>query len=107
MSDQNCSCTDKATGLIDNFKKGLIVWTQELKAIFSRLLGNFEVSQLEKRLEREYALLGKLNCEDAEGDIELCRKQIDFFKEEINRLKKEQAAKRDVKHRDNERKMES
>ncbi len=105
MSEQNCTCTDKGTGVIDNFKKGLTVWVQELKGIFTRLLGNFEVRQLEKRLEREYALLGKLTCDDAEGDIELCSKQIDFFKEEISKLKKEQAAKRDVKRRDNKRKM--
>ncbi|OEU70086.1 MAG: hypothetical protein BA863_00380 [Desulfovibrio sp. S3730MH75] len=106
MSDEKCACMDKGKGLIDNFKSGLAVWTQELKTIFSKLLGNFEVCQLEKRLEREYALLGKLSCDDAQGDIELCKKQIDFFKEEISKLKKEQAAKRDVKRRDNQRDME-
>ncbi|WP_031482475.1 hypothetical protein [Maridesulfovibrio frigidus] len=106
MSDQKCACVDKGKGLIDNFKNGLAVWMQELKTIFSKLLGNFEVCQLEKRLEREYALLGKLSCDDAQGDIELCKKQIDFFKEEISKLKTEQAAKRDVKRRDNQRDME-
>ncbi|CCO23174.1 hypothetical protein [Maridesulfovibrio hydrothermalis] len=106
MSGQDSTCTEKSKGLIDNFKVGFDVWMQEIKGIFSRLLGNFEVRQLEKRLEKEYALLGKLICDDAKGDSELCRKQIDFFKDEISKLKKEQAAKRDVKHRDNKRKMD-
>ncbi|WP_320006757.1 hypothetical protein [Maridesulfovibrio sp.] len=106
MSGQDFNSNEKSSGLLENFKLGLDVWLAEMKGIVSRLLGNFEVSQLEKRLEKEYALLGKLTCGDAEGDTELCRKQIDFFKDEISRLEKEQAAKRDVKYRDNERKMD-
>lgn len=93
-------------GIIDIFKIGLDVWLQEMRGVFSKLMGNFEVAQLEKRLTKEYALLGKITSGETEGDAELCKKQIDFFKDEISRLKKEQLAKRDVKYRDNERKMD-
>ncbi|WP_027720737.1 hypothetical protein [Maridesulfovibrio zosterae] len=106
MSEQGMTQPKEDKGIVDIFKIGLDVWLQEMRGVFSRLLGNFEICQLDKRLEREYALLGKLSCGDAKGDIELCKKQIDFFKDEISKLKKEQAAKRDVKHRDNERKMD-
>ncbi len=104
MSGQDMSQEKK--GIVDIFKIGLDVWLQEMRGVFSKLMGNFEVCQLEKRLEKEYALLGKLTTGAAEGDVELCKKQIDFFKDEISKLKKEQAAKRDVKYRDNERKMD-
>lgn len=106
MSGQDSTCIEKGKGILDNFKVGFDVWVQEMKGVLNKILGNFEVSQLEKRLEKEYALLGKLTYGDAEGDVELCRKQIHFFKDEISRLIKEQAAKRDVKHRDNERNMD-
>ena len=106
MKGQDNTQTNEDKGIINIFKIGLDVWLQEMRSLFSSLLGNFEVCQLDKRLEKEYALLGKLTCGDAEGDIELCKKQIDFFKDEISKLQKEQAAKRDVKHRDNERKMD-
>ncbi|WP_320171725.1 hypothetical protein [Maridesulfovibrio sp.] len=98
--------TGEKKGIFDIFKIGLDVWLQEMRGVFSKLLGNLEVCQLEKRLEKEYALLGKITCGDSAGDAELCKKQIDFFKDEISRLKKEQAAKRNVKYRDNEREMD-
>ncbi|WP_432738771.1 hypothetical protein [Maridesulfovibrio sp. FT414] len=106
MSGQDKAQQCEKKGIIDIFKIGLDVWLQEMRGVFTKLMGNFEVCQLEKRLEKEYALLGKLTSGDAKGDVELCKKQIDFFKDEISRLKKEQAAKRDVKYRDNERKMD-
>ncbi|NDV27209.1 hypothetical protein [Desulfovibrio sp. JC010] len=106
MSGQDFNSNEKSSGLLENFKLGLDVWLAEMKGIVSRLLGNFEVCQLEKRLEKEYALLGKLTTGDVDGNAELCKKQIEFFKDEISRLRKEQAAKRDVKYRDNERKMD-
>lgn len=106
MSGQDFDSNKKSCGLLENFKLGLDVWLTEMKGIVSRLLGNFEVSQLKKRLEKEYALLGKLTTGDVDGNAELCKKQIEFFKDEISRLEKEQAAKRDVKYRDNERKMD-
>ena len=101
MNEQNNTCVGKAKGLIDNFKLGLAVWLEGLKTILDRLLGNFELCQLEKRLKKEYALLGKITCGDTEGDLELCKKQIDFLKEEISKLKNEQTAKNNLKHSDN------
>lgn len=104
MSEAKCECEAKK-GLIDNFKVGFKVWTRQFSLLVSNILGNLEVRQLEKRLEKEYALLGKLTMGHTQGDIELCRKQIDFFVDEIARLKAEQEAKRDVKNRDNAREM--
>ncbi|WP_027179003.1 hypothetical protein [Maridesulfovibrio bastinii] len=102
MSEAKCEC-EKKTSFIGNFKLGFKIWTKQFSLILSSILGNIEVRQLEKRLEKEYALLGKLTMGNTQGDIELCKKQIEFFVDEIARLKAEQEAKRDVKNRDNAR----
>lgn len=102
MSKAKCECEGKKD-LINNFKVGFKVWTRQFSLLLSNILNNIEVKQLEKRLEKEYALLGKLTMGNTHGDIELCKKQIDFFVDEITRLKAEQEAKRDVKNRDNAR----
>lgn len=102
MSDTKCECEGK-NSFINNFKIGFKVWTKQFSMILSTVLGNIEVRQLEKRLEKEYALLGKLTMGNTQGDIELCKKQIEFFVDEIARLKAEQEAKRDIKNRDNAR----
>jgi len=60
-------------------------------------LGKFEISRLEKELEREYGMLGRI-AETPRGkkeEKELCLKQIAFLKEEIETLKKELAGDRE------------
>ena len=79
MSGQDFNSNEKSSGLIENFKLGLDVWLAEMKGIVSRLLGNFEVCQLKKRLEKEYALLGKLTTGDVDGNAELCKKADRLF----------------------------
>lgn len=61
-----------------------------------RLLREFEIKQMDKRLLREYETLGRLHAgqgekaaEDRESEEALCRKQIDFLEKEIAFLREE------------------
>jgi len=61
-----------------------------------RLLREFEIKQMDKRLLKEYEKLGRLHAgqgetaaEDRESEEELCRKQIDFLEKEIAFLREE------------------
>mgnify|MGYP006287771203 CR=1 FL=1 len=63
-----------------------------------RLLREFEIKQLEKRLAGEYETLGRLHTDNqhedesaGESEKELCRKQIDFLEKEIAYLRRELA----------------
>jgi len=79
--------------VMDIFLLGLKTWLAEMKWLVRSLSGRFEVGRLEKELEREYGILGRI-AEAPRGrkaEKELCLKQIAFLKEEIDALKDELA----------------
>lgn len=79
------------------FLLGLKTWLAEMKWLVRAQFGKFEVSRLEKELEREYGILGRI-AEAPRGrkeEKELCLKQIAFLKEEIATLKQELAGDRE------------
>jgi hypothetical protein len=79
--------------VMDIFMLGLRTWLAEFKGLVRSLSGRFEVGRLEKELEREYGILGRI-AEAPRGrkaEKELCLKQIAFLKEEIDALKDELA----------------
>ena len=83
--------------VMDIFLLGLKTWVAEIKWLFQAQFGRFEVSRLEKELDREYGILGRI-AETPRGkksDKELCLKQIAFLKEEIATLKGELAGDRE------------
>jgi len=83
--------------VMDIFLLGLKTWLAEVKWLTRTQLGKFEISRLEKELEREYGMLGRI-AETPRGkkeEKELCLKQIAFLKEEIETLKKELAGDRE------------
>jgi len=84
MSEQT-----KNESVLDVFLLGLKTWVAEVKWLTKSVLGRFEIGRLEKELEREYGLLGRI-AEAPRGKMdekELCLKQITFLKEEIETLK--------------------
>lgn len=88
--------------VMDIFLLGLKTWLAEMKWLIRSLLGRFEVSRLEKELDREYGTLGRI-AEAPRGkkeEKELCLKQIAFLKEEIETLKSELAGDRDKRMKD-------
>ncbi|MCT4534927.1 hypothetical protein [Halodesulfovibrio sp.] len=95
MSDT--SAPEKEKSIFANLCFGLTVWKQNIKRMFSDILHSFEIKQLEKRLEQEYAALGKVTSYHLEENEEKpavpsfemtsAAKQIAFLKEEIARLK--------------------
>lgn len=77
---------------------GLKVLAYELKWLVMKGIRGLELKQLERRLEAEYAALGKAVAAgvadrnpkepmpEPDHDMELALKQIDFLKEEIDHL---------------------
>ena len=87
MSDM----TQKTESVLDIFLLGLRTWAEEMKWLVKSVLGKFEISRLEKELEQEYGMLGRI-AETPRGkkeEKELCLKQISFLKEEIETLRTE------------------
>lgn len=83
--------------ILDIFLLGIKTWLAEITWLGKSLLGRYEVSRLEKELDREYGILGHIT-EKPQGKKdakELCLKQIAFLKEEIETLKSELAADRE------------
>lgn len=79
--------------VLDIFRLGLKTWLAETKWLIRSLSGRFEVGRLEKELEREYGILGRI-AEAPRGRMEekeLCLRQIAFLKEEIAALGEELA----------------
>ncbi|WP_272698972.1 hypothetical protein [Desulfovibrio sp. Fe33] len=77
--------------VMDIFLLGLKTWLAEMKWLARSLSGRFEVGRLEKELDREYGILGRI-AETPRGrkdEKELCLKQISFLKEEIAALREE------------------
>ncbi len=88
--------------VLDVFLLGLKTWLAEIKWLTKYLLTRFEISRLEKELEQEYALLGRI-AEMPRGkkeEKELSLKQIDFLKEEIETLRTELAQDRETRMAD-------
>jgi len=84
------------------FLLGLKTWIAEMKWLIRSRLGRFEVRRLEKELDREYGMLGRI-AEEPRGkkaEKELCLKQIAFLKEEIATLKSELAGDREERMKD-------
>ncbi|BDQ34413.1 hypothetical protein [Pseudodesulfovibrio portus] len=83
--------------VMDIFLLGLKTWLAEMKWLTRAQLGKFEISRLEKELDREYGILGRI-AEAPRGrkeEKELCLKQIAFLKEEIATLRDELAGDRE------------
>ncbi|BDQ38119.1 hypothetical protein SYK_24790 [Pseudodesulfovibrio nedwellii] len=84
------------------FLLGLKTWVAEMKWLIRSQLSRFEVRRLEKELDREYGMLGRI-AEEPRGkkaEKELCLKQIAFLKEEIATLKSELAGDREERMKD-------
>lgn len=87
---------------MDIFLLGVKTWLAEMKWLTRAQLGKFEISRLEKELDREYGMLGRI-AEAPRGRMEekeLCLKQIAFLKEEIATLKEELAGDREERMKD-------
>lgn len=83
--------------VLEVFLLGVKTWLEEIKWLSRSVLGRFEISRLEKELQREYAALGRI-AEAPRGKMEekeLCLRQISFLKEEITTLKSELARDRE------------
>ena len=101
MSDHNAneSASEKEKSVYENIIFGLSVWKKNITRMFFDILHAFEVKQLEKRLEQEYAALGKATSHHLDADDEApatlsvemtsALKQISFLKDEIARLQSE------------------
>ncbi|NDV20486.1 hypothetical protein GO013_13805 [Pseudodesulfovibrio sp. JC047] len=92
----------KDQSVTDIFLLGLKTWVAEVKWLVRSRLGSFEVRRLEKELDREYGMLGRI-AEQPRGKMaekELCLKQIAFLKEEIETLKSELAGDREKRMKD-------
>ena len=75
--------------VMDIFLLGLKTWLAEMKWLARAQLGKFEISRLEKELDREYGILGRI-AEAPQGSGKRTRnsacRQISFLKEEIATL---------------------
>lgn len=90
MSEQQETCQaprDFLCVLLQGFK----VWARELGRMVGTSMRRFEISRLEKQLEEEYGLLGRI-AEAPRGKMkekEQSLNQIAFLKEEIETLRNE------------------
>ncbi|MCG8531480.1 MAG: hypothetical protein MI749_12550 [Desulfovibrionales bacterium] len=103
MSEKNTQNTEaqKEKTVLQNILFGLVVWKKNITRMFSEILHTLELKQLEKRLEQEYAALGKATSHHLGGSDEMpatasvemtsSLKQISFLKDELVRLKEEHA----------------
>ncbi|MCJ2166126.1 MULTISPECIES: hypothetical protein [unclassified Pseudodesulfovibrio] len=85
--------------VMDIFLLGLKTWLAEIQWLTRSLMGRFEISRLEKELEREYGILGRI-AEAPRGrqsEKELSLKQVAFLNEEIATLKTELANDREMR----------
>jgi len=95
--------TDTVLGV---FQLGVQTWLAEVKWLTKSALTRWEISRLEKELEQEYGNLGRI-AEAPRGkkeEKEMCLRQIEFLKEEIETLRTELAGDREermAKLRDN------
>ena len=92
----------QAETVTEVFVLGLKTWLAEMKWLIRYRLGCFEIRRLEKELDREYGILGRI-AEEPRGrkaDKELSLKQIAFLKEEIATLKTELAGDRKERMKD-------
>ena len=93
MSDANNE------SVLDIFLLGLNTWLAEMTWLVASVLTRFEISRLEKELEREYGNLGRI-AEAPRGrkeEKELALKQVGFLKEEIQTLQSELAQDRETR----------
>jgi len=95
-----------AGGIIDNLKLGLKVLADELKWTVSRTVRSYEIKQMRRRLEEEYALLGKLartRMDSGEakaglprdGEAGIILSQIEFLEKEIEFMERDMERSRD------------
>ncbi|WP_243544374.1 hypothetical protein [Pseudodesulfovibrio tunisiensis] len=88
---------ERKESLPELFLLGLRTWLAEMKWLCRSLVRRFEISRLEKELEQEYALLGRI-AEAPRGKMEekeMSLKQIEFLKSEIETLGTELARDRE------------
>ncbi|MBU1001266.1 MAG: hypothetical protein KKE73_01955 [Proteobacteria bacterium] len=102
MSDNTDAKSTPASsgGVLGNLKVGLKVLFTELKWTVSKMVRGYEIKQMDRRLEEEYALLGKLarqrmdsgNKQAAmprDGEAGIILSQIEFLEQEIKFLHRE------------------
>lgn len=92
-------------GVLDNIKLGLKVMADELKWTVTRVVRNYEIKQMKRRLDEEYALLGKLARKrmDAgeakaamprDGEAGIILSQIEFLEKEMEFLEQQMESSR-------------
>ncbi len=89
--------TPRNESVMGIFLLGIRTWLEEIKWLSRSVLGRFEISRLEKELNREYGILGRI-AENPRGKMDdkaLCLGQITFLKEEIDTLKRDLALDRE------------
>ncbi|NJB66944.1 hypothetical protein GGQ74_000584 [Desulfobaculum xiamenense] len=115
MPDAKLDSTDirrKSDSVLDNLITGLKVLADETKWIVLKGLRAVEIRQMEKRLESEYAAIGRhihdgiVPGEDGrkssgtippvDDDLLLSLKQIEFLREEIDYLRNERTRVREA-----------
>jgi hypothetical protein len=76
---------------LETLELGFKTLFSEWKWVIVKKLRVMEISQLKKRLDQEYLILGKLEIEGVRGSerMELSRKQISFLQQEITHLEME------------------
>ncbi|ACV68144.1 hypothetical protein [Desulfohalobium retbaense] len=85
----------RCTGLFDVLALGLKTLASEIRWGAILALRNAELRQLRKRLSSEYCNLGRLHSQTTAGDAaeaaeaDLCRRQIEFYEQEIDFLARE------------------
>ncbi|BBD07873.1 hypothetical protein [Desulfovibrio ferrophilus] len=102
MSDKTDtqSQTAPSGGILDNLKVGLKVLFDELKWTVSKMVRGYEIKQMNRRLEKEYALLGKLARQrmdsgdkkaamPRDGEAGIILSQIEFLEQEMEFLSKD------------------
>ncbi len=78
-------------GLFEAISIGIKVLLSEIYWTILKSLRKWEICELKKRLNKEYAELGKLTAHNPKNkkEIKLCMEQIEFLKNEVEFLEKE------------------
>jgi hypothetical protein len=91
MSFSSPSRDDSRPTMVETLELGIKTLFSEWKWIIVSRLRNMEITQMKKRLDQEFLILGKLEIEQGSGSdrMELSRKQISFLQQEIAHLELE------------------
>lgn len=99
MASERPQQDDTQRTIFGNLQFGLCVWLKELKNLLASTVRCWEIRQLNKRLQQEYATLGKyteafLISEETHPTQAMQRSasQIAFLQDEISRLRQEHSS---------------